>query len=188
MLSGTPRSTSQLHGVDHTGRSPRWRKALGRSPCGSLGLMLQCHCLAAEVRVLAASPVHVLGLGHLTSVARLHIGVDSDLNHVIAAPFGSARSPWSTNQLQVRLQRAARLPSLARPSPRVLGKLPQPCPRQRRACARAARARSRPLPTRVNRLTAAPTSLSHAAAMAHADESEPYLSGLGASRPRSTRW
>ena len=188
MLSGTPRSTSQLHGVDHTGRSPRWRKALGRSPCGSLGLMLQCHCLAAEVRVLAASPVHVLGLGHLTSVARLHIGVDSDLNHVLAAPVGSARSPWSTNQLQVRLQRAARLSRLARPSPRVLGKLPQPCSHQRRACARAARLRSRPLPTRVNRLTAAPTSVSLAAAMVHVDESEPYLSGSGASRPRSTRW
>ena len=107
------------------------------------------------------------------AVARLHIGVDSDLNHVIAAPFGSARSPWSTNKLQVRLQRAARLPDLTRPSPRVLGKLPQPCPHQRRACARAARLRSRPLPTRVNRLTAAPTSVSLAAAMAHVDESEP---------------
>ena len=181
-------STSQLRGVDHTGRSPRWRKALGRLPCGSLGLMLLCHCLAAEVRVLAASPAHVLGLGHLTSVARVHIGVDSDLNHLIAAPFGSARSPWSRNHPQVRLQRAARLPSLARPSPRVLGKLPQPWPHQRRACARAARARSRPLPTRVNRLTAALTSVSHAVAMAHVGESEPQLTGSGASRARSRRW
>ena len=86
--------------------------------------MLLCHCLAAEVRVLAASPVHVLGLGHLTSVARLHLGVESDLNHLIAARFSLAQSPWSNNQPQVRLKRAARLPRLARSSPRVIGKLP----------------------------------------------------------------
>ena len=138
--------------------------------------------------MLAANPVHVLGLGHLTSVARLHTGVYGDLNYIIAALFGSTRSPWSTNQPQVRLQRSARLSRLARPSPRVLGKLPQPCPHQRRARARVARARSRPLLTRANRLMAAPTSVSLAAAMAHVDENEPYLSGSGASRPRSTRW
>ena len=182
------RLTSYLHRREHAGRSTCLPEAQNGAPCGSLGILLLGPRLPGGDRARAARPIYMLTKTTSIPCARARTGDWQPPDHLLAVPSGGPIWPWSRSEPLACLQRSAHRSSVARPSLRVRGKLPQPCLRQRRSRARAARARSRPLRHAVNRAGGCSAPLAHAAAMAHLDENGPELSGSGASRPRSTRW